>query len=195
MTCFATEPKFIVEPSVIRFKKKIINEKESTAFHPLIEFVTLKNPGDKELKWKIDYQNSSNSTSTNLLNTLPHGPGSIKSFNSIVPSNSSNNLSFNNTQPISSANTKYSQQPDTRFCFEIENKKGTVKPQSWECINIAFNPYEAGVYCYKLPLLIYNEERGLYQQEAEIRLEGEGQYPTLFFDRKEVIMPVVPLGV
>jgi hypothetical protein len=46
-----------------------------------------------------------------------------------------------------------------------------------------------------LPLLIYNEERGLYQQEAEIRLEGEGQYPTLFFDRKEVIMPVVPLGV
>ncbi len=25
ITCFATEPKFIVEPSVIRFKKKIIS--------------------------------------------------------------------------------------------------------------------------------------------------------------------------
>lgn len=80
-----------------------------------------------------------------------HNSGSVKSFNSIMHSNSSNNLlisSVNNTNtnmtnnqngfaPIKSHNN----QSDTKFCFEIENKKGEVKPGSWECINIAFNPY------------------------------------------------------
>jgi hypothetical protein len=78
----------------------------------------LKNPGDKELRWKIDYQ-SSNNTSSNALGNNHHATnGSIKSFNSIVPS--SNNLStYNmmNTQPINTVGKSYSQQPDNRFCF------------------------------------------------------------------------------
>jgi hypothetical protein len=126
----------------------------------------LKNPGDKELKWRIDFQTSSNQPETSHLVTS----NSIKSFNSIVDPSTTNILNQTSGQALVTSKKNYSQQPDTRFCFEIENKKGVVKPQSWECINIAFNPYEAGVYCYKLPLLIYNEERGVYQQEAEIRL-------------------------
>ena len=119
----------------------------------------MKNPGDKELKWKIDYPNSNNTLSNVLTNSHHTGSGSIQSFNSITPTSSN----VVNTQSVV-LTKNYNQQPDNRFCFEIENKKGTVKPQAWECINVVFNPYEAGIYCYKLPLLIYNEERGVYQQ-------------------------------
>lgn len=70
------------------------------------------------------------------------------------------------------------------MCFEIENKKGEVKPKSWQCINIAFSPYEAGCYSYDLPVLIYNWDKGEYVEEAEIKVEGEGQYPILLFDRR-----------
>lgn len=54
VTCFAKEPKFFLEPGIIKFKKKIINDKENACFHPLVEFVTLKNPSDSILKWKIE---------------------------------------------------------------------------------------------------------------------------------------------
>jgi hypothetical protein len=86
---------------VIKFKKKIINEKESTSFHPLIEFITLKNPGDKGLKWKIDYQSSSTATPTNTL--YPNGT-SIKSFNSINPS-------------VQTLSTKNNNMNAEKFCF------------------------------------------------------------------------------
>lgn len=51
-----------------------------------------------------------------------------------------------------------------KLCFEVENRKGEVKAKSWQCINIAFNPYEQGVYCYKFPVLIYNWDKGDYVQ-------------------------------
>jgi hypothetical protein len=54
---------------------------------------------------------------------------------------------------------------------------------------------EEGYYCHKVPLFIFSEEKGTYHQEAEIRLEGEGKYPSLYFNRRELIMPVVPLGI
>jgi hypothetical protein len=99
----------------------------------LIEFVTLKNPGDKELKWRIDYHNSSSIPLSNVLETNSPIPGtSLKSFNSIVhPSSPNISNNHNGMQPIIALTKAHSQQPDNRFCFEIENKKGTVKPQSW----------------------------------------------------------------
>ena len=115
VSCFAKKPKFFLEPAVVKFKKKIINEKDNTCFHPLVEFVTLKNPSDNVLKWKIE---------------MPKLEGGKK------------------------------------LCFEIENRRGEVKSKSWQCINIAFNPYEAGYYTYNFPVLIYSWEKGEYIQEA-----------------------------
>lgn len=51
--CTATEPKFIVEPSVVNFKKRIINDKDSIMLCPFVEYLTLKNPTDKLQKWKL----------------------------------------------------------------------------------------------------------------------------------------------
>ena len=39
-------------------------------------------------------------------------------------------------------------------------------------INVSFNPIEEGSYYHKVPLSILNEEKGVYQQESEVRLEG-----------------------
>jgi hypothetical protein len=54
VSCNAIEPKFIIEPNIIKFKKKIINDKENSCFHPYFEFLILRNPTDKVLKWKLD---------------------------------------------------------------------------------------------------------------------------------------------
>ena len=60
VTCYAKQPKFFMEPSIIKFKKKIINDKDNACFHPLVEFVTLKNPSDFVLKWKIEVPKTQN---------------------------------------------------------------------------------------------------------------------------------------
>ena len=52
--CFAKKSKFFLEPAIVKFKKKIINDKDNACFHPLVEFVTIKNPSEHVLKWKID---------------------------------------------------------------------------------------------------------------------------------------------
>lgn len=54
ITCKAKQPKFFLEPAVIKFKKKIINDKDNACFHPLVELVTIKNPSLSVLKWKIE---------------------------------------------------------------------------------------------------------------------------------------------
>ena len=54
VSCFAKKPKFFLEPAIVKFKKKIIKDKDNACFHPLVEFVTLKNPSDNVLKWKIE---------------------------------------------------------------------------------------------------------------------------------------------
>ena len=49
-----SEPRFIIEPPIIRFKTKIINDKDNGCFHPFVEYLTLRNPTDNNLKWKLD---------------------------------------------------------------------------------------------------------------------------------------------
>jgi hypothetical protein len=54
ISCLVVEPRFIVEPAVVRFKTKIINDKDSGCFHPFVEYLTLRNPTDRILCWKLD---------------------------------------------------------------------------------------------------------------------------------------------
>ena len=54
VSCLVSEPRFIIEPPIIRFKTKIINDKDNGCFHPFVEYLTLRNPTDNNLKWKLD---------------------------------------------------------------------------------------------------------------------------------------------
>lgn len=150
---------------MIRFKKKIINDKDNGCFHPFVEYLTLRNPTDRLLRWKLDLGG-------------PHKSGA--SFTSY------------------SSASLFSRGPKEHLpksCFEIEEKRGELKAKESVSINVSFNPVEEGCYYHKVPLFIFNEEKGTYQQEAELRLEGEGKYPSLQFNRRELILPAVPLGI
>ena len=140
LICFVIEPKFIVEPNIVRFKKKIINDKEKSRFYPHVEYLTLRNPTDKVLKWKLD-MNGQNKV--------------ITSFNSI-----------GNSSIVTKPFKEHSSNNAMKFYFEIDEKKGELKPKESVSINVKFDPLEEGFYSYKIPLCIYNEEKGTYHQEA-----------------------------
>ena len=127
LICFVIEPKFIVEPNIVRFKKKIINDKEKSRFYPHVEYLTLRNPTDKV----------------------------ITSFNSI-----------GNSSIVTKPFKEHSSNNAMKFYFEIDEKKGELKPKESVSINVKFDPLEEGFYSYKIPLCIYNEEKGTYHQEA-----------------------------
>ena len=58
-------------------------------------------------------------------------------------------------------------------------------------VKIRFSPKDSRVYEATVPLYV-GEATGTAYYSLELR--GEGKYPRLTFDTKEVIMPSVPLG-
>lgn len=59
-------------------------------------------------------------------------------------------------------------------------------------LKAGFNPYVPDEYEKRVPLYLDGEFKKPYK---EIIFKGLGAYPRLLFDRKEVILPIVPLGV
>jgi hypothetical protein len=59
-------------------------------------------------------------------------------------------------------------------------------------IEITFKPHIPGKWEYSLPLYL---DRDRDTKKSEITLKGEAAYPKVMFDRRQIIMPVVPLGV
>lgn len=60
----------------------------------------------------------------------------------------------------------------------------------WSSIRVSFNPIEPKEYNLKVPLYLDGQMDKPY---LVIELKGEGTEPKLFFDRWEVILPIVPL--
>ena len=58
-------------------------------------------------------------------------------------------------------------------------------------IKVTFKPTGNEKYEDELPLYLEGDSKPY----TTIRLKGEGAYPKLLFDRREVILPVVPLGI
>ena len=56
----------------------------------------------------------------------------------------------------------------------------------------SFNPYIPDNYEKKVSLFIDGDIKKPYK---EITFKGVGAYPRLLFDRKEIILPIVPLGI
>ena len=96
-------------------------------FNSSVEILTLKNPSEIELKWKIDL-----SFKNNFINNTS---GKILSMGE----------SFKSVKDIAQDNSNLLKKKSTinfdKFCFEIEKLTGVINPRSVECINICFNPY------------------------------------------------------
>lgn len=75
--------------------------------------------------------------------------------------------------------------------FSVIPFQGTIDAQAPVTIKVTFKPVGNQKYETKLPLFLDNSKKAY----TEIVLKGEGAYPRMLFDRREVIMPIVPLGI
>lgn len=64
-----------------------------------------------------------------------------------------------------------------------------------ETVKIGFNPYMPGQYEEVVHVYIDDPDLPKNQPYADLVLKGEGAFPRLKFDRKEIVLPVVPLGI
>lgn len=47
----------------------------------------------------------------------------------------------------------------------------------------------------RLPICLYDDGKPDYVKFSSVVVEGEGDEPQLLFDKQEIILPPVPLGV
>ena len=75
--------------------------------------------------------------------------------------------------------------------FSMNPTEGRLEPGTTSTVRVTFNPMEPLEYGIKIPLFIDGDKTKPYLM---IELKGEGAEAKIFFDRREVILPVVPLG-
>lgn len=80
---------------------------------------------------------------------------------------------------------------DYKGIFSIKPTEGTVEPGNFANIRVGFNPVEA---------IEYEEKANLYLDGSSdpymtLTFQGEGTVPKITFDRREVILPIVPLNI
>ena len=76
--------------------------------------------------------------------------------------------------------------------FTVSPSKGRIEPGQRQIIRVGFNPFNPGNYEKKIPFYIDNDQSNSY---ADIILKGQGDFPRLLFERREIIIPVVPLDI
>lgn len=114
----------------------------------------------------------------------------ITSMDSVIPQHSSITLSnSHSTRPLSFRIDI--SKLEKKEIFTVIPTQGTIDPQVPVTIKIGFKPIGSEVYSEELPLYLEDD----LKPYTTIKLKGEGAYPKLLFDRREVIMPVVPLGI
>lgn len=114
----------------------------------------------------------------------------ITSTDSVVPQHMSITfMNSHNTRPLPfKIDTSAIKRKEV---FTVIPTQGTIDSQVPVTIKVSFKPVGNEKYEEEVPL--YLEDDG--KPYATIRLKGEGAYPKILFDRREVIMPIVPLGV
>ena len=76
--------------------------------------------------------------------------------------------------------------------FTITPNEGWLEPSQTHIIKATFNPIEFGEFNRSIPLYIENDFSKPY---LELHIKGTGASPKLMFDRREIILPVVPLNI
>lgn len=79
--------------------------------------------------------------------------------------------------------------------FEISQNKGKAKPKERLEIKVSFNPFQVGDYHHKLPLFIRSKKITQPLKYVDVIMKGTASLPNIFFNKREIIMPVVPLGI
>lgn len=79
--------------------------------------------------------------------------------------------------------------------FDVEPSEGTVPSGQQQNIKVKFNPYGPGQFDQTVQLYILSDpEINPNLPYVDLSMTGSGAYPRLLFDKKEVILPVVPLN-
>ena len=76
--------------------------------------------------------------------------------------------------------------------FSLNPSEGKLEPGVTTNVRASFNPIEAKEYYAKIPLYLDNDTTKPY---LFVEFKGEGTVPRLTFDRREIVLPVVPLGI
>lgn len=69
--------------------------------------------------------------------------------------------------------------------------EGRLEPGTTSTVRVTFNPLEPQEYVVKVPLYLDGDKSKAYLM---IEFRGEGAEAKIFFDRREIILPAVPLG-
>ena len=88
--------------------------------------------------------------------------------------------------------------PDNWFSeaiFDVGSTNGIISPyqDGFVTLQFTFAPRAQKEYKTQVTLKVTDEEGN--QTTKIIKLEGEGLFPRLYFDKREIIMPIVPLGI
>lgn len=75
--------------------------------------------------------------------------------------------------------------------FRVEPKEGSLLPGHSAQIQVFFSPNRLMNYEVSVPLFLDGQREKAY---AELNLRGHGSKPAISFDRKEIVLPVVPLN-
>jgi hypothetical protein len=81
---------------------------------------------------------------------------------------------------------------DSDIIFNLVPQEGVIEPTQTHMIKLSFKPVVPGAWEVKLPLYLNDDKRN---PKTELTLKGESAFPRILFDRREVILPIVPCGV
>jgi hypothetical protein len=76
--------------------------------------------------------------------------------------------------------------------FHLSKTEGMIQPKASVEIQIEFTPNVPQVWEFQLPVFVDEDRKNA---KANIVLKGESAFPKILFDRREIIMPIVPLGI
>jgi hypothetical protein len=76
--------------------------------------------------------------------------------------------------------------------FTMNPTEGVLEPGVHSTVRVTFNPHEAIEYSTKVPLFLDDETEKPY---LTIEFKGQGAEAKIFFDRREIILPPVPLDI
>jgi hypothetical protein len=69
--------------------------------------------------------------------------------------------------------------------------EGRLEPGTTSTVRVTFNPLEPEEYFVKVPLYLDGDKNKPYLM---VEFRGEGAEAKIYFDRREIIMPTVPLN-
>ena len=80
---------------------------------------------------------------------------------------------------------------DSDMIFSMKPSEGTLESGTYANVRVSFNPTQATVYESRVDLYLDN----IPDPYMTLTLQGEGTVPRIVFDRREVILPIVPLNI